>query len=75
MCCTCVEEIETESHRMRKYLVWFCFLLSKIPGVQPAILFILAGKVVIEWDIKTMPTWMRIRMEKGENDDQKFMKG
>ena len=26
-------------------------------------LFILAGKVVIEWDIKTMPTWMRVRTE------------
>lgn len=64
LCCTCVEEIETESHRMRRNLVWFCFFVTEKPKVQPTALFILAGKVVIEWDIKTMPTWMRVRMEK-----------
>ena len=40
------------------------FFITEKPKVQPTALFILAGKVVIEWDIKTMPTWMRVRMEK-----------
>ena len=48
---------------MRRNLVWFCFFVTEKPKVQPTALFILAGKVVIEWDIKTMPTWMRVRTE------------
>ena len=60
LCCTCVEEIETESHRIMRNL----FFITEKPKVQPTALFILAGKVVIEWDIKTMPTWMRVRIEK-----------